>query len=224
MFLSSDEFIFACNKEHLVNPEFHKILKSAAPNSQIIEMEPHEKGPVYSALQAEKFIGDKNTPVIISYCDFIMAWNYNRFLMKAEQYEGAMPVFRGFHPASFGDTYYAYLRANNKLEMLELREKKSFTDNRVEEYASTGVYYFDSWKTFAHYGNLILNTGQTVGSEYYCSLLYNPIVKDNKKVSLFEVDKFICWGTPEDLEEYMFWGDYFLNDSAGIMARTFKDD
>lgn len=38
------------------------------------------------------------------------------------------------------------------------------------------------------------------------------MIRDGKTVSVFEVDKFICWGTPEDLEEYYFWSDYFEKD------------
>ena len=42
-------------------------------------------------------------------------------------YDGGIPSFKGFHPASFGDTLYAYMRVNSNDEMLELREKKCFT-------------------------------------------------------------------------------------------------
>lgn len=219
MFSPTDEFIFICNRAHLLNDDCRKILQRTTPIYHIVEVDPHEYGPVYSSLQAEKYIADENEPVIITYCDFTMQWDYRHFLFKAAQYDGAIPVFRGFHPASLGDTYYAYVKADEKLEMVELREKQSFTDNRVEEFASTGVYYFDSWKTFRYYSNKVLAEKSTVGSEYYCSLLYDPMVQDGLRVCLFEVEKFICWGTPEDLEEYFFWSEYFSKDVIRIQQR-----
>jgi NDP-sugar pyrophosphorylase family protein len=222
MFLPTDEFIFICDKEHLVNNEYRGLLKRLTEFYSIVEIGPHELGPVYSSLQAEPFIEDENEPVIISYCDFTMQWDYRKFLLNAARYEGAMPVFRGFHPASYGNTYYAYIKANSEMEMVELREKRPFTANREEEFASTGVYYLDSWKTFRHYASELLENHQEGASEYYCSLIYGPMVSDGKKISLFEVEKFICWGTPGDLEEYLFWSEYFSNDLNRIKLGASK--
>lgn len=224
MFSPDDEFIFVCNREHLLNQDYRSILENVTPVYHIIEIEPHEYGPVYSALQAEDCITDADEPIIISYCDFTMQWDYRQFLLKSAQYEGAMPVFRGFHPASLGNTYYAYVRSREEMEMAGLREKSSFTDNRADEFASTGVYYMDSWKTFAHYAAELLEKRSSISMELYCSLLYNPMVRDGKRVSLFEVEKFICWGTPEDLEEYRFWSEYFVKDVRMIQGEGFEHD
>ena len=221
MFSPADEFIFVCNEKHLSADSYRRILESLVLKYRIVPIAPHEYGPTYSALQAESCISDreKAEPVIVSYCDFAVQWDYRRFLMKAELYDGAIAVFRGFHPASFGDTYYAYLKADENMQMLALREKQSFTDNRAQEFASTGAYYFDSWNTFAHYAGRLLKDRESVGGEYYCSLLFNPMVRDGKRVCLFEVEKFICWGTPQDLQEYCFWSDYFLKNANQIRDR-----
>jgi NDP-sugar pyrophosphorylase family protein len=209
MFSPQDEFVFVCNQEHLAEePARRDVLRRIAPRTHIVEIAPHELGPVYTALAADGCMR-ADEPVIISYCDFTMSWNYQHFLLKAALYDGAIPVFRGFHPASYGDTYYGYVRTNDALEMIELREKQSFTPNRVEEFASTGVYYVDRWQTFRHYAHEIIAQEQKVGSEYYASLVYPPMVRDGKSVCVYEVEKFICWGTPEDVVEYTFWSEYF---------------
>lgn len=224
MFSPNDEFIFVCNREHLMNKDYRKILENVTPLYHIVEIEPHEYGPVYSTLQAKDYITDEDESIIISYCDFTMQWDYRQFLLKSAQYEGAMPVFRGFHPASLGNTYYAYLKHTEDMEMIEIREKRSFTDNRAEEFASAGVYYVDSWKTFARYAAELLENKSSISSELYCSLLYNPMIRDGKRICLFEVEKFICWGTPKDLEEYLFWSEYFAKGANMIQVEEFDND
>lgn len=225
MFSPNDKFVFVALNTHLEVDHYKKILQSATPNYEIIGIDTHEKGPVYTSLFADDVIADSE-PVIVSYCDGFQHWNYQRFLMKVADYEGGLTVFRGHQfymvdtPASFGDTYYAYVRANDQLEMLELREKQSFTDIRHDEYASTGVYYVSHWGLYKEYAKNLLETGLPVGNEYYVSLLYNPLIQDGKRVILFEVDKFICWGTPEDLEEYKFWSEYFGRDIKHIQERS----
>ena len=208
MFSPSDKFHFIMNTEQAAeNQEWVHMLKHIVPNSKIIVIEPHEKGPVFSALQAENIPDDEE--VIISYCDFIVDWDYKRFLREARNHSASIPVFRGFHPASFGDTYYAYIRADGR-RMLELLEKQSFTTNRIDEYASAGIYYFGSQKIFMQYAEALLQTHDFKKQEAYVSLLYNPMVADGLDVVIHEVCRFVCWGTPQDLEHYLFWRQYFV--------------
>ena len=146
------EFIFICNKEHLDTTNLADVLKSVRPNSQIIPINPDNNGPVTSVLLAEKSIPD-NEEVIVNYCDFAMEWDYERFIkeMHSKKADGGIPAFRGFQPAQFTGTKYAYLRlddshvdsnSTSELRVLEIREKESFTDNKLNEFASTGTYYF----------------------------------------------------------------------------------
>ena len=208
MFSPSDHFIFVCNKQHLTTLKYKSILCNIVKNYTIVPIASHELGPVYSVLQAGQYV-DSDSPIIMSYCDFMMRWDYAKFLKSVIGYPGVMAVFKGFHPASFGTTFYAYVKANESLEMEELREKRSFTNDRVNEFASTGVYYVDSWKRFKLYATELIEKNDKVASEFYCSLIYNYMVRDNFKVSLFEVQNFICWGTPEDLAEYLLWSKFF---------------
>lgn len=219
MFSPRDEFILICNNEHLKNEKYLKMLKEIPYSCKIVGIEPHDLGPVYSALQAEAHINDPNESIILCYCDFTMQWNYKRFLMRAGLCDGVIVVFKGFQPASFGDTYYAYVKASDQMELVELREKQSFTTNRSEEFASSGVYYLDSWKTFKKYASELLAAKERVAAEYYCSLIYNYLVRDGKKVALYEAEKFICWGTPEDFAEYSFWSEYFALAANKVMAK-----
>jgi dTDP-glucose pyrophosphorylase len=204
-----DTFHVVANREQLErHPRIAAVLKKAARNVRLVCVEPHEKGPTFSALQCAGIQDDDE--IIVTYCDFIVDWDYPLFLRRAKGYAGAIPVFRGFHPASLGETRYAYLRCEDDL-MLELREKRSFTPNRQEEHASAGIYYFESWRTFRKYGLEVLNAKDRPLSEAYTSLLFNPMVRDGLPVLVHEVERFICWGTPEDLERYLFWSNVFLS-------------
>jgi hypothetical protein len=50
------------------------------------------------------------------------------------------------------------------------------------------------------------------------------MVQAGLKVTTFEIDKFICWGTPEDVEQYWFWSDYFSKDAARILGQDGAHD
>ena len=150
MFDYEDTFHFVLNEEQIkAHPDIPDVLEGMTSNSTLTVIEPHDIGPTYSALQVEGISNEDE--VIVSYCDFFVNWNYQLFKRTIHGYDGAIPSFKGFHPASFGNTYYAYMRLNSNDEMLELREKKSFTSERHNEHASVGIYYFSSWEIFSNY-------------------------------------------------------------------------
>lgn len=226
MFNENDKFYFIINEtQNKQNSDLVQWLTSITKRCEVIVIPEHELGPVYSCLSIESI--DKSEPVIVTYCDFLVKWNYSAFLRDVVGYEAAIPAFRGFHPASYGHTKYAYMRVNENQEMLELREKESFTENRAEEYASAGIYYFQTWSYFRNYAEKILEIGFGNLNEAYVSLLSNLIVQDGGKILVTEVNKFICLGTPEDLAQYIYWSDFFRieikNVSKSLSEPFFKN-
>lgn len=223
MFDDKDNFHFVLNEDQLKEfPQIENLLKSLAKRVSITVIPSHEKGPVFSALQIDSI--KEGEEVIVTYCDFLVDWNYKNFLKEVRGYDGAVPSFKGFHPASFGHTYYAYMRINDVNEMLELREKNSFTKERHLEPASSGIYYFKEWSLFKKYANRVMQDGFENLKEGYVSLLFNPMAKDGLKILVNYVNKFICLGTPEDLEQYQFWSKYFEKNSTNQTEISYAKD
>ena len=49
--------------------------------------------------------------------------------------------------------------------------------------------------------------------EFYVDDILNQNINDNLNVKVFEVEDYICWGTPNDLKTYNYWLDYHLNNN-----------
>jgi bifunctional N-acetylglucosamine-1-phosphate-uridyltransferase/glucosamine-1-phosphate-acetyltransferase GlmU-like protein len=213
MFNSNDFYDLIFNKNQISQfPQIKKIIQKILPkkNYRIIEIDGHEMGPAFSINQLNDIPEDEK--ILISYCDFLLDWNYKKFIYSLEESDGAIAAFTGFHPASFGNTFYAYMKVNSNNELVNLREKKSFTNNRQNELASTGIYYFKKWSDFKYFYKKCLNDGVFVkNKEHYVSLIYNKLVESQLRVKVLVVKKFICLGTPEDLDQYLFWYNYFKN-------------
>ena len=206
MFGQSDHFFIIVNEEQVErDPQLVEKLKRLAAHVSVVMIPPHEMGPTYSVLSSGV---PENEPVIVSYCDLVVEWDYKRFLMEISSYDAAAPAFRGFHPASFGSTLYAYMRIHDH-KLIELREKRSFTDDRVNEFASCGIYYFKSFEFLRQYAEALLARQNFEVLEAYTSLVLNDMVNDFYSVYVPEVSKFICLGTPEDYRQYRYWYKYF---------------
>lgn len=209
LFPGESRFTFICNEEHLKTTSMSSVLERIAPQGTICAIPAHKKGPVYAVAHVYDLIDDEDE-VIINYCDFSMHWNYHEFLhnTRTRNADGAIPAYRGFHPHMLGTTNYAFIREKNGW-MLEIKEKAPFTDNRMLEFASTGTYYFKKGSLIKRYFNELMASNIHINDEFYVSLIYNLLVRDHYDVSIYEIEHMLQWGTPQDLEEYQHWSNYF---------------
>ncbi len=208
-FDDNDTFHFVLTEDQVTeNHNLKDYIKSLRKNIHLNIIKSHNLGPVYSALQAKSIRDDSS--IIISYCDFLIVWDYKKFKREIYGYDGAIVSFKGFHPSSFTGTLYCYLKIKNKL-ITELREKKSFTTKPSDEFASTGIYYFKNFDIFKKNGYRALEDKKMVKKykEIYVSLPYMYLLNEKTNILNFEVKRFVSLGTPKDYEEFIHWLNFF---------------
>ncbi|MBN2367891.1 NTP transferase domain-containing protein [Candidatus Woesearchaeota archaeon] len=212
LFPGEDDFVFICNKDHIETTDMKQILNKLKPSAKIIVIDRHKYGPVYAVAKASDEISDEEE-VIVSYCDFNAVWNYPEFKKKAEElkFEGAIPSYIGFHPHLIHKKLYASLLINKDKFMEDIKEKHSFTPNPMDCHQSCGIYYFRKGWQLKKYFNELMELNINLKGEYYVSMVYYLYKRDNLKVYVPEIKKFMQWGIPEDLEEYELWSRYFAD-------------
>ena len=75
-------------------------------------------------------------------------------------------------------------------------------------------HFFGSGAILTKYSSELEQQGKTVNGEYYVSLIYQLMIENNCAIRAFEIDKFMQWGTPEDLEDFVYWSQTFRKLSA----------
>ena len=91
----------------------------------------------------------------------------------------------------------------------DIQEKQPYTDNRMEEYASSGSYYFKSAQLMLDAFEATQQNEWQVGGEYYVSLTYKYLFNQKKTVAVYPLQHFMQWGTPDDVAEYRGWSTLF---------------
>ncbi len=210
MYPGEKDFLFVCRKEHLDTIDgMEELLKGLAPEGQIAAIDEWvKKGPVYDVLRAADYVRD-DEPCIINYCDFYMSWDWESFKKDLAERGcgGCVPCYSGFHPhLLIKKNLYASCRVDENDDLIEIREKFSFEENKLKARHSPGVYCFASGALMKKYCRRLVDENVSLNGEFYASLPYNFMVGDGIKVWVPVIaDKFCQWGTPEDLEDYLFW-------------------
>ena len=211
MFPGETDFLFICNQGHLDEPSYrmYETIARYCPTGKVVGIPSHKLGPVYAVAQVAELI-DPVRPAVVNYCDFTCYWDWQHFKHHVAHCgcDGAIPAYRGFHPHTLGTTNYAYMRESGGW-VLDIQEKRPYTDNRMEEYASSGTYYFASGALMLDAFRVAQARNLTVGGEFYVSLAYKPLLESGKRIAVYDLQHFMQWGTPEDVAEYRMWSDAF---------------
>jgi NDP-sugar pyrophosphorylase family protein len=203
----NDEFIFIVNKEHFIDHDIERVLKSLVNSAQVIVISNHKKGPVYTTQEAFQFIDD-NEEVIVSYCDNPYIWDYEKFenFLKEKKPDGCIISHSGFHPHSLNSTKMAFMQLDEHNNLVtEIKEKECYTDNHLEEHASTGTYYFRKGSYVKRYFQTLMDHDINYNGEYYVTLVYNLLIADGLNVLPYDTPYVTVFGTPEEVQSFEAW-------------------
>ena len=211
MFPGETDFIFICNEDHLNEPKYKmkEIINKYCPTGRIVGIESHKLGPVYAVLKIASLLNPIK-PVVVNYCDFTCYWDWVHFKEWCEKNkcDGAIPAYKGFHPHSLGTTNYAYLK-EEKGRISDIQEKQPYTENRLNEFASSGTYYYSNALLMLKSFQETIDQELDLNGEYYVSLTYKSLLSEGKDIEVYPLQHFMQWGTPEDVQEYNYWSSSF---------------
>ena len=211
MFAGDEHLIkFICRKSHLEEFDYiEKELFRIAPKAEIITIRDWEKkGSVLDVLKATSDL-NHGGPILVSYCDYYMHWDYESFKLKVDELDcdGSIPCYSGFHPHLIPKkNLYGSCKVDNEDFLIEIKEKHAWHQDKTKDFNSPGVFYFKNSSILEKYCLKLIELNNHINDEFYMSLPFNYLVKDDLRVWCpSNIDYFCQWGTPEDLEDYLYW-------------------
>jgi NDP-sugar pyrophosphorylase family protein len=205
MFEEDDEIYFICNKTHLETTEMREVLLTLRPDAQVLEINNHKKGPIYTILPFMNLISD-DEEVLVCYCDNPFIWDRQSFNnhISSKNLHGCILTHIGLHPHTLNSTKMAFLKTKDHL-MLEIKEKECYTNNPMSEHASTGAYYFSRGDIMKDCFAETIARDINYGGEYYVTLSYNLMVEKKLRVGFYDTELVTVFGTPDEVESFEAW-------------------
>ena len=167
------DFIFILKETDCIKYSFDELISNDYPQAKIKIIKDHKEGPVKSVLDIQYDIPD-DEEVVVGYCDLYINWKFNDFInfCRENNSDGVIASHNNWHPHRVYNNYFCYLKTNG-YKLLQLKEKDHFTDNPINEPASSGVYYFKDGKMLKYYLNELVKRNIRVKNEFYITLPYN---------------------------------------------------
>ncbi len=151
----------------------------------VIALDHLTRGQAETVLYAKPHLAF-HLPVLIHNAD--SAFEMRSFADFPPAADGALLLFRG------AGSQWSYAAMDGEGRVSRVTEK-----DPISPYASTGTYYFRSSVRLFELIDDAMRRDETVRGEYYLGPLYNRMIAEGATVRGCEVERFISFGTPEDL-------------------------
>ena len=181
---------FVVLEEHVKNFQIDAAIYKFFPNAKIKTVPQILPGAVCTCLEGIKDIGD-NSPVIFNDCDhaFSCAALAERLAdEKPLDFGGALVTFESSAPQ------FSYIKYNDSGEIIGTVEKKVVSNRAI-----CGAYFFSDAALFRKMAEKYFASCSY--KEFFISGVYNELFKTGKKISSFDVDFYISFGTPAEYEK-----------------------
>lgn len=195
MFNTGGRYIYIVNAEDNATYNYSEFLPTISPDTETIVLE--APGPTGGAaetvLLAKEYI-DNEDILITCNSDQMLEWDPIAFLddMGERNLDGGIAIFNSTDPK------WSYVAIDGEGLVYKVAEKDPISD-----LATVGVYYWKQGSDFVKYAEQMIKKGIKVNDEFYLAPVYNEAITDRKKIGVYQVDRMIGLGTPEDLEYYL---------------------
>ena len=202
--------IFVCLSEHLERYPLREAISGAYPGAKIVGIDRVTQGQAETCL-----IGldgeDSEAPLLIAACDNGMLYDAESCgrLLGDASVDAFVWTFR-HHPSGVRNPeMYGWVELDGKDNVKRVSVKKAVSDNPYEDHAIVGTFYFRKARYFRDAYDMLVKRDIRVNGEYYVDSLANLLVEMGLKVKVFEIESYICWGTPDDLRTFEYWQSFF---------------
>lgn len=196
----SDSHVFVCRTEHIEEYYIDEIIKDYYPKSEFVVLDKTTMGQACTAeigiLQSS--IQEEDS-ITISCCDYGLEWSNEKY--ESVKKGSDVVVWSTINNAAFSNNPNSYSWLETSGDMLtKTHVKQNFFDDPFNNHAIVGTFFFRRAGDFLDGVSRIYKDGIKSNGEYYIDNIFNSI--GHLDVSIFDVDEYHCWGTPQDLLNY----------------------
>ena len=190
--------------------EIRTALAHEFPDSHFVILDSATEGQACSALAGYKAAGlAPDEPLTIGACDSGAIYSANRFqdMLIAPDCDVIVWVARGYPNAARRPEMYGWVACVGD-RVTGVSVKTPLADPRCDPII-TGTFTFRRGADFARAVEQMIAREATTNGEYYIDTCIEDALALGLTVRIFEIDSYLCWGTPNDLRTFEYWQSCF---------------
>jgi len=206
--------MFICLQSHLDTSNIYDSIKYYYKDSKIYGINEITQGQACTCelgMNMSKF--DLEKPILISACDNGVYYNIKKYQELVDDISIDIIVWSFINnPTSKNNpNMYAWMEVddNDIIKSVSCKKFDSSKHDIKKSHVIIGTMFFRKAKYFLDGLNENYNNNVRSNNEFYVDDIINQNIKIGLKVKVFQVENYICWGTPDDYETYIYWRNFF---------------
>ncbi|MDE6981501.1 MAG: nucleotidyltransferase [Lachnospiraceae bacterium] len=185
-------------------------IKEFFPEAKFIKVDKLTEGQACTCLLAENYIG-KDEELLIAGCDNGMVINRQKFDKERDECDVLVFTFRGDEAVNKNPNAYGWMKIDDKENIVGTSIKKSISETPLQDHAVVATFWFREGNIFIKAAEKMIQENDRVNGEFYVDKVIDHVIELGYKAKVFEIDRYIGWGTPKDYEEYQSTFEYWRN-------------
>jgi len=198
----ADKWIFICRSSHINDYNIDKILNKYYPSAIIISVDELTEGQASTCLLAREYLFPDDQ-LTIGACDNGVVYNQDIFDRNIINNDALIWTFRNNHTVLNNPNMYGWVSIDGNSNAISVSCKKSISNNPLNDHAIIGTFSFKRAEYFLRCADNMIEKNRRINNEFYLDVVMDELIQNKYKTIPFEVEKYICWGTPLDLETYL---------------------
>ncbi|MEX2187083.1 MAG: NTP transferase domain-containing protein [Pirellulales bacterium] len=221
---SASRIVFIVNDEHVPRHAIDAVLRSHFPRATIVATDGLTAGQACTVRLAGDSL-DLDGDAFVAACDATHLYDRGRFdaLRSDPSVDAIVWTYRGEPRVLASPRSFGWVRidehASDCRNVVGVSCKQPISDRPLADHVLSGFFWFRSARRLMQAIDELVESGERINNEFYLDVVPNRLIAAGGKVAAFEVDKYIGWGTPEDVRDYRRWERHFAERDAGTRLR-----
>ncbi len=198
----ADQWIFICREHHIKKTNIDKILIHHFPKALILSVDHLTDGQASTCLLARKYLMEDDQ-LTIGTCDNGMDYDSEKFNRLFNNNDAIVWTFRGNSSVLYNPKMYGWVNVNQSKKATGISCKVPISDTPIKDHAIVGTFSFKKASYFLEYADKLIKKNKRVKNEFYLDSVMDECIIEGNNVITFEINNYVCWGTPQDLEVYL---------------------
>jgi hypothetical protein len=184
--------------------------------ARVVALNAPTAGAANTCLEAETIVASES-PLLIAACDSAFVFNARKFakVIADQKIDFVIWTFRNHPHANRNPQQYAWTETNERGLVKRVSCKIPLHENVTGDAGVTGTFWIRRARDFFETAKNLIASDERVGNEFYVDSVISLLATRGLRGTTFDVEHFLCFGTPDDVRTYEYWASYFKN-----LART----
>lgn len=207
----AERVVFLVHADHVANFHIDQVLKQHFPTCEIIVVPGLTEGQACTVRLAKEAF-EQDTDVLVAACDNTHVYDANVFAQATNsgQWDGLVWTYRGDNRVLPKPTSYGWVDVDpSSKQVKRISCKQPISEDLLNDHVVSGFFWFRSAHALFDAIDNLVASNERINNEFYLDVVPNGMIAGGKRIGTFEVEKYIGWGTPDELRDYQRWEKYF---------------